>query len=172
MRVYEIIAVCPQAADVMAAYGLHCFSCSIGGVESLQEGCSMHGFDGETVDALVEDINQTLRDQPLRPQQIEVTEAAAKAVEGIARAENRKEEGLAIVIDTNGGFCMEFRSTPDEGDQIFTEHGLKVFISPLTLWRIGGATIDFRDGRFKLDVPEDRPTRSCACNGQGCKCGA
>jgi hypothetical protein len=37
-----------------------------------------------------------------------------------------------------------------------------------TLGRIGGSTIDFRDGRFKLDVPS---SAQCACkDGGACSC--
>ena len=57
MTVREIMTLVPSAADIMIEYGLHCFSCSVGGIETLSEGCQMHGFDADTIEALVEDIN-------------------------------------------------------------------------------------------------------------------
>ena len=47
MTVRDIITLFPVAADVMASYGIHCFSCSLGGVESLEEGCTLHGMTEE-----------------------------------------------------------------------------------------------------------------------------
>lgn len=154
MRVYEIMALCPQAPDIMSAYGLHCFSCSLGGIESIQEGCSMHGFPEDTIDALVEDLNEAIRESPSRPETITVTPSAAAAIIRIASAEGKHGYGLSIVADTEGGFCMEFSEIPGAGDNIFTcNDGVQVFTSPETLWRVGGAVIDFRDGRFTLDLP-------------------
>ncbi len=172
MRVAEILALCPESADVMAAYGLHCFSCSLGGVESLNEGCGIHGFDDETVEALVDDLNELLREQPARPAELNVTGAAAKAVREIAEKEDQAGLGLAVIADGRGGFCMEFRTDADREDAIFTaqeEPEVRFFASPVTLWRIGGATIDFRDGRFKLDLV-DEATPGCGCTKETCGC--
>ncbi|MDD5469492.1 MAG: DUF1858 domain-containing protein [Candidatus Peribacteraceae bacterium] len=155
MRVYEIIALCPQAPDIMAAYGLHCFSCSLGGIESIQEGCAMHGFSDDAIDALVEDLNEAIRSTPARPAVLTVTPPAAVAIRRIAEGEGRKQCGLSVVTDMEGGFCMEFSEEPGKDDNIFpcdSDPFVRVFASPETLWRIGGATIDFRDGRFKLDL--------------------
>jgi hybrid cluster-associated redox disulfide protein len=155
MRVYEIIALCPEAPDIMAAYGLHCFSCSLGGIESIQEGCAMHGFADDAIDALVEDLNEAIRNVPPRPASLTVTPTAAAAIRRIAEAEGRQKCGLSVVADMEGGFCMEFSEEPEKDDNIFicgSEPAVRVFASPETLWRIGGATIDFRDGRFKLDL--------------------
>ena len=43
-----------------------------------------------------------------------------------------------------------------------------IYVSPLTLWHVGGGTIDFRDGRFKLDLPEDKECCGNPQNGCGC----
>lgn len=172
MRVYEILAYCPEAPEIMAAYGLHCFSCSLGGVESLEDGCVLHGFPDDTVDALVDDLNEAVRSAPARPQTITVTPAAAQAIFTVAQREGHAGEGLAVVPDREGGFCMEFRPEPAIDDHVFScssEPSVHVFASSATLWRVGGATIDFRDGRFKLELPEDGE-RACACRPDSCGC--
>ena len=181
MRIHEIITLCPEAAEVMAAYGLHCFSCSIGGVESLQEGCGMHGFDEDTIDALVDDLNDLIRQQPIRPAELIITDSAAEAVQEIAKQEGHEGQGLDVALDASGGFCMEFKKRADKNDAVFTSKNhpkMKFFASPLTLWRIGGATIDFREDRFKLDLPEDgngccsnKPAGSGCCKDTGAECG-
>jgi hybrid cluster-associated redox disulfide protein len=171
MRVYEIIAMCPEAPEIMAAYGLHCFSCSIGGVESLEDGCSLHGFTDETVEALIDDLNDAICNSPSRPEHVTLTPLAARAIRQIASQEGLKTHGLTIVPDNQGGFCMEFRSAPEPDDLVFPcaeEKDVSVFVSPAMLWRVGGAVIDFREGRFKLDLVDEQAT--CDCNGKSCGC--
>lgn len=170
MTVREIMALVPASADIMLEYGLHCFSCSVGGVETLDEGCQMHGMDDDTVDALVEDINDAVDQAPSRPQEITITADAARALADIAKAQKKSDQILVVVVDENGGFCLEFQEKPLQGDLEFSNAEvpeMKVYASVLTLSRIGGATIDFLEGRFKLDLDE-------ACckgsSGDGCGC--
>lgn len=172
MRVHDIVTLFPPAADIMAEYGLHCSSCSIGGVETLSDGCAMHGYDQDDIAALVEDINAAMAVQPARPKTLTLTAEAARNIEAIAASEGRKGEGLAVIVDQNGGFCMEFRKEKDPDDGVFSnaeEPDVRIFASTLTLARIGGATIDFRDGRFKLDLPEDKAAQ-CGCTPETCGC--
>ena len=87
MVVMDIMHLCPAAADIMGAYGLHCFSCAVGGTETLEDGCAIHGFDDETIDALVDDLNEAIRSEPLKPQELTLTEEAAKTLQQIAKDE-------------------------------------------------------------------------------------
>ncbi len=168
MTVRAIIALVPSAADIMIEYGLHCFSCSVGGVETLEEGAGMHGFDADTIDALVEDINDAIGQAPRRPQTLTITAAAAAAIHTIAQSQERTDEILVVTLDEHGGFCLEFQDAPLEGDTAFFSPDMpavKIYASPLALSRIGGATIDARDGRMKLDMPEE-----CCRKGEECGC--
>ncbi|TSC97752.1 MAG: hypothetical protein Greene101449_1103 [Candidatus Peregrinibacteria bacterium Greene1014_49] len=172
MRVIDIVTLVPQAADVMAIWGLHCSGCSVGGVESLEEGCKAHGYGDEEITLLLEDIEEARHTAPARPANIIISADAAHAIKEIGTQEGKlpsDSAGLAVIVDGEGGFCMEFRDQPEEGDKIFinaAEPEVRAFASILTLGRIGGATIDFREGRFKLDLPED----SCACSPHNCSC--
>ncbi len=173
MPIQEIVTFIPEAKNVLAEYGLHCFSCAGSEFETLGDGCLGHGFSDEEIDELVDDLNQMLRDMPSRPEVLTLTLSAARAIKNVADAEDRKGEGLAVIADATGGFCMEFRKKPDPGEKIFThqeEQGVQIFASLLTLKRIGGSTIDFREGRFKLDLPEDVQMDSCGCGDGGCGC--
>ena len=172
MTVREIMALVPAAADIMVEYGLHCFSCSVGGVETLEQGCGMHGFDDDTVNALVDDINDAIHQAPKRPQEITVTAEAARAIGNIAKQQGKSDEILMVTVDEHGGFCLEFQDKALEGDMEFTNAEVpevRIFASVLTLSRIGGATIDMRDNLFKLDLPED--ASCCGGDGGGCGCG-
>lgn len=173
MTVQEAIASSPDVSGIMAEYGLHCSSCAIGGMETLAEGCAMHGFDEEKTDALIEDINDSIREMPRRPFELEVTEDAARSLEDIAKREGKTECGLAVVKDGHGGFCMEFREEKQEDDLVFFHESyptVSVFASPEVLWHIGGATIDHREERFKLDLPSDGCGSGSCCSGGGCGC--
>ncbi|MFA6523874.1 MAG: hypothetical protein WCS85_05935 [Candidatus Peribacteraceae bacterium] len=157
MRVTDIVALCPGADRVFEAYGIYCAGCSMGGRESLLEATQIHGFgDGDIVE-LLDDLNVLLRKQPQRPQTLTVTEAAAKALAKVLKNEGKTGSGLLVMLDAEGDFCMEFRKEKLRDELSFSHTNVpsvKIFASPFTLSRIGGATIDFREGRFKLDLPE------------------
>ncbi|MDB4979013.1 MAG: putative iron-sulfur cluster assembly accessory protein [Candidatus Peribacteria bacterium] len=173
MRVLDIITLCPEAENIMAEYGLHCFHCDANAFESLGDGCVSHGFSNEEVDELVDDINQIIRDLPEKSNTLTITAAAAAAIRDIAIAENRLGEGLAVIADGRGGFCLEFQPEPATDDLTFTNTDvpdMRFFAGSLTLKRIGGSTIDFRDGKCKLDLA-DAPNSGCGCKSGGtCGC--
>lgn len=177
MPIAEIVTLVPEAKSVLAEYGLHCFSCAGSEYETLGEGCLGHGFSDEEVDELVDDLNVMLNELPPRPQLLTLTADAARAIKKVAKDEGQDDAGLEVIADAAGGFCMEFCT--DMGAAFLAAHstfqnpqipGVRLFASPLTLKRIGGATIDFREGRFKLDLPEDAKITDCGCSGTSCGC--
>lgn len=174
MGVMEILTLLPDSPQLLSQYGLSCFSCSMNASETLEDGCLSHGFQSEDIDDLVTDLNEMLKDRPDRPQTLTLTESAARALLQIMEGQNKTDEGLLVGLDENGGFCMEFQKRAKRDDKIFqndTVPGVKIFATLMTLAGIGGSTIDFRDGRFKLDLPSDASTSSgCACGGE-CECG-
>lgn len=159
MRVADIVALCAGSERVFEAYGMYCAGCSMGGNESLLEATQIHGFEESDLTELLEDLHTLLARQPERPQTLTVTEAAAKALAKVLKEEKRANSGLLVALDAGGSFCMEF-CREKLRDDLFFSHAkhptVKIFASPLTLERIGGATIDFREGRFKLDLPEEK----------------
>lgn len=186
MRVQDILALLPHAEPLLAEYGLHCVGCAGSEFETLEEGYRTHGFAEDKLDDLVIDLNALFSRQPERPQTIAVTEAAALALATILETENQLDHVLVVGLDDPtspdglrragaGGFCLDV--LPDvTNDHLLFGHplvpALKLAASPLTLKRVGGATIDHREGRFKLDLPEDAKKKGCACtNGGGCGCG-
>lgn len=174
MRVGDIVALCPDAQKILAEYGIHCAGCAMNMQETLAEGSVLHGFGDDELDALVQDINDALKEMPPRPETLTVTVTAANAFKDVAKKEKRKEKGLAVIVDENGGFCMEFKNKPAKDEKTFKNtdvKGIEVYASAMTLMRIGGSTIDFRDGRFKLDLPAgDKANAACGCEGGG-ECG-
>jgi hybrid cluster-associated redox disulfide protein len=172
MRVQDILALLPHAQPLLAEYGLHCVGCAGSEFETLEEGYRTHGFSEDRLDDLVSDLNRLFDRQPERPKDIAVTEAAALALADILVAEGQHGHYLVVGLDDAGGFCLEV--LPDvANDHLLFGHpavpSLKLAASPVTLRSIGGATIDRRDGRFKLDMPT--VIASCACaQGGECAC--
>lgn len=179
--VADIVFRYPQATSIMAEYGLHCFGCSANGMETLEEGCAGHGFPKEDIENLVEDINECIASTPARPEILMITKEAALAIKEVAAQEKvegppfapdgamgGKQVGLSVQAGADGSFYMEFRSMSEQGEKIFRNEevaDVAIFASILTLQRIGGATIDFREGKFKLDVG-----LTCGCNKGDCGC--
>jgi Fe-S cluster assembly iron-binding protein IscA len=83
---------------------------------------------------------------------------------------------LSVEMDHAGNFCMEFRDKPHADDRMFRHADVPsvcVVASPAALLRVGGATIDFREERFKLDLPAPRNSKGkvgCGHCGDGCAC--
>ena len=170
MTVSEITTLYPQTRDVLAEYGLHCFGCAFNALETLDEGCQGHGFSDTDIDNLVEDLNALIDQSPQRPPTLAITEAAAKAIDAIARKEGKAGQGLVVIADDHGGFCLEFKPNAASGERTFCHANVpqvRIFASTLSLSRIGGSVIDFRDGRFKLDL--EPVSEGCACGGK-CRC--
>ena len=172
MRVAEILALLPESESLLARYGLSCFHCSSNAFETLDEGCRSHGFTDEDIGDLVTDLNELLKDRPERPQTLTVTLPAARALLDIAETEKKTGQSLLVGVDEAGGFCMEFQKKASAGTKVFfnTEApAMKLYATSLTLQRIGGAVIDFREGRFKLDLA-DAAKGACGCGKGECGC--
>lgn len=170
MNVMEIIALHPDAGDILAAYGLHCFQCAFNTLDSLEAGAKSHGLTDTDIENMVTDIEDLLRSSPVPPPVLTLTESGAKALLDIAKAEGKDSCLLRVASDDSGGFCMEFAELKTLDDREFTNAavtGVALIASAQALHRIGGATVDFREGRFKLDLPK---AKGCACEGKGCSC--
>ncbi len=171
MNVMEIIALHPGAADILAAYGLHCFQCAFNAHDSLEIGAKSHGLTDTDVQNMVTDIEDLLRSSPIPPQELTLTESGANALLTIAETEGKTSCLLRVGSDDTGGFCMEFAEIKFADDLEFSHPAVKnvaLIVSPQALHRIGGAIVDFRDGRFKLDLPKIHAT--CGCEGKDCAC--
>ena len=174
MRVAEILALLPDSANLLAQYGLSCFSCSANASENLEQGWRSHGYSDEELDDLVIDLNEMLKDRPERPLILTLTKDGALKLREMLDAEGKSGWGLLVGLDETGGFSMEFVEKKNKDDQTFQcddVPDVKLFASATTLFSIGGSTIDFREGRFKLDLPVSDVKTGCGCEGEGgCGC--
>jgi iron-sulfur cluster assembly protein len=60
---------------------------------------------------------------------------------------------------------------PEEGDQIFESHGIRVVVDPQSLSYMDGSTVNWVDEQdnsgFAIDNPNPAPAKECNC-GNGC----
>ncbi len=94
-----------------------------------------------------------------------------RAASHIARYLDKRGKGigLRLGIKTTGcsglAYKMEYVDEPREGDLLFEEHGVKVFVDPESLRYIDGTEVDFvREGLnegFKFVNPNEKA--SCGC---------
>jgi len=99
---------------------------------------------------------------------ITLTEAAASRVQTFLQ--NRgKGLGLRVAVRTSGcsgmAYVIEFVDTPESDDQVFEDHGVKLFVDPKSLIYLDGTEVDFtREGLnegFKFNNPNVKA--ECGC---------
>lgn len=174
MLLIDVIAICPAAEGILKTWGLHCIGCGGSALETLSQGARSHGFGDDEVEAILEDVNTAFAEAPKLPEEVVITEEAAKGFMEVARGEGRDGQALRIVTDGQGGFCLEFETETESDDPIFANENvpeITVRVSPLILRRVGGAKIDKKNGRFALELAGEDKTSGCGCNGGSCDCG-
>lgn len=170
MNVQELAELHPSAGDILATYGLHCIGCAYSEVETLEEGAKAHGLTDDDIDNILIDLEDLLKNEGEKPLTLTITESAAHALSVIARQEKKEGWFLSVTTDDAGKFCMEFVAHKDSDHHTFGHPNvptLSILASTDTLQRIGGATIDHREGRFKLDLMK---SKMCGCDEKGCAC--
>ena len=57
MALGELLAINPSVAEILMGFGLHCFSCPLSQMETLEEAAMVHGVD---IDYMLKKINEFL----------------------------------------------------------------------------------------------------------------
>lgn len=60
MTIGEILDKCPDAAEVMFNYGLHCIGCHVATSESLEDGAKAHGLKDKQIADMIKEINNLI----------------------------------------------------------------------------------------------------------------
>ncbi len=113
---------------------------------------------------------QTLEPETAIADGVTLTSAAASKLRGILVDKGMAEtHGLRVFVQ--GGGCggmqygMTFENTQRPGDQVYEQHGLRVYVDPTSLFYINGARIDYIDslmgGGFHIENPQ--AVSSCGC---------
>ena len=96
----------------------------------------------------------------------------SKAVEMVKNAmATEKMEGHGIRVGVVGGGCsgfqyaMDFENQQREGDTIYEQEGLKIYVDPMSSMYLQGVTVDYVVGLqgagFKFSNPNARNTCGC-----------
>ncbi len=57
MILAEVVAKWPECAEVMLEYGLHCVGCGVSEIDSIEDGCRVHGMEDAEIEMLLRDLN-------------------------------------------------------------------------------------------------------------------
>ncbi len=100
---------------------------------------------------------------------VTLSERAAEEIRGLLERQGKADAALRVFV--SGGGCsglnygMAIDDSIEEGDFVYTCHGVKVVVDPLSVNYIRGASVDYVEdvmgGGFKIDNPN--ATRSCGC---------
>ncbi|OGJ60500.1 hypothetical protein A3A67_02675 [Candidatus Peribacteria bacterium RIFCSPLOWO2_01_FULL_51_18] len=151
----ELVRLFPKADEILAAYGLFCQHCVQSDIDTLEEGARLHGLTDDDIWNLVDDLNEMAGKEPKKPRKISITFKAAEALKIIAREENKTGQALRVTADESGRFCMEFEPKAGKDDFVFSHQKIpemSLIASASALKRIGGSKIDFKNGKFTLDL--------------------
>ena len=99
---------------------------------------------------------------------VSLTESAAKHVAG-QLASRGKGLGIRLGVTTSGcsgmAYVLEFVDEEQTEDQVFEDHGIKVFIDPKSLVYLDGTELDFvKEGLNEgLQFRNPNATGECGC---------
>ena len=175
MTIGEIVEKHPNAADLMANFGLHCMGCHTNPFETLESGVLSHGFSSDDLNMLLTELN-TLEENKGRetitltqPAPLTVSEAAAKEIKNLLEVQRKADHGLKVCVIPGGcaGFRYEisFVKEPTSNDLVVEDKGLKLFVDPTSAEFLAGAQIEYTAGLmgagFKVTNPNEK--KACGC---------
>ncbi len=100
---------------------------------------------------------------------IHVTDKAAEQIKTIIRKEGLLDHGLRVAV--MGGGCsgmsykLAFEKEPAQGDKVYEENGVRIFVDAKSYLFLNGTTLDFSDGLngtgFSFSNPNAKSTCGC-----------
>ena len=101
---------------------------------------------------------------------ITLTDKAAAELQDLITSQEK--QGSALRVWVAGGGCSGLSygmalddSAPEDGDNVFEQNGVKIYVDALSLNYMDGASVDYVDdvlgGGFKIENPN--ATASCGC---------
>ncbi|MCC6404229.1 MAG: iron-sulfur cluster insertion protein ErpA [Fimbriimonadaceae bacterium] len=99
-----------------------------------------------------------------------LTNRAASELKELMKSQEKTEAALRIWVAGGGCSGLSYGMAlddgmPEEGDQVFEQEGVKVFVDGLSLQYMEGSSVDYVDdpmgGGFKIENPN--AVSSCGC---------
>lgn len=148
--------------------GLQCVGCQASTWETLEVGMLGHGFSEESIDALIDRLNEILAIE-IDESTITLTKRAASKFKTILEQDGKL--GWALRFGDKPGGCggfeyeLDFSKEPDEDDEIFESNGISIHVKKKMVYRLMGCEIDYLDGLmgagFKVTNPNVKGSCSC-----------
>ena len=120
---------------------------------------------------------QQAQTTPVAEGSIKVESTLTMTVTDLARAKlqeflgDRPLQAVGVRLSVQPGGCsgasygMEFAESPEDGEQVLTANGVRLFVHPQFASMLNGITVDFVDelmgGGFKISNPNAKS--SCGC---------
>jgi iron-sulfur cluster assembly accessory protein len=100
---------------------------------------------------------------------IHVTDKAAEQIKTILNKENLEGHGLRVAVVGGGcsgmSYKLAFEKEPVEGDKVYEENGVRIFVDTKSYLVLNGTTLDFSDGLngtgFSFTNPNAKSTCGC-----------
>jgi iron-sulfur cluster assembly accessory protein len=100
---------------------------------------------------------------------IHVTDKAAEQIKGILAKEKLDGHGLRVAVVGGGcsgmSYKLAFEKEPVQGDKVYEENGVRIFIDGKSYLVLNGTTLDFSDGLngtgFSFTNPNAKSTCGC-----------
>lgn len=61
INIMDLVHNYPEAVPVLIEAGLHCIGCQLSVFDTLEGGCRLHGFDDETIEKLIKEMNERVK---------------------------------------------------------------------------------------------------------------
>ncbi|MEK6808522.1 MAG: iron-sulfur cluster assembly accessory protein, partial [Nanoarchaeota archaeon] len=178
LTIGELVERYPEIVDTLMGFGVHCVGCHVSPYETLEQGLMGHGMTEQDVELAISTLNNVL-DTKLKEAEVEdkiesqgvtITEKGVEKVKELMKKENKTDDhGLRIEVLPGGcagmSYDMSFDNKEREGDKLFIQDGLKIFVDKDSLKFLNGLRVDYVDSLqgsgFKIDNPN--ATKSCGC---------
>ena len=100
---------------------------------------------------------------------IHVTDKAAEQIKSILQKEKLEGHGLRVAVVGGGcsgmSYKLAFEKEPVQGDKVYEENGVRIFVDGKSYLVLNGTTLDFSDGLngtgFSFVNPNAKSTCGC-----------
>jgi len=101
---------------------------------------------------------------------ITLSEKAATELQDLIKSQNKESGALRVWVAGGGCSGLSYGmalddAEPEEGDNVYEQNGIKIYVDALSLNYMDGSVVDYVDdvlgGGFKIENPN--ATSSCGC---------
>ena len=98
---------------------------------------------------------------------VHVTEKAAEQIKTIMQKEGLQDHGLRVAVVGGGcsgmSYKLNFDKSAEQGDKVYEEHGVRIFLDAKSVLFLNGTTLDFTDGLSGSGFVFNNPNAKSSC---------